>query len=221
MRQNVPGVADQRAPRPRDGGRPRLGRRPAGEGGAPPAWHAVRLPGTISFVRKAIRGDIHNVNTLTVGVNVTPDESRDDVDNADGLQQGDPVNRSSWWDTGGVRISGSVSGEVRRREEGLPIASLSMRLVKSLSSSLAISWVLVVSPSLSSSTLGDVLFSLDVSGWIPATLKQLSLKGMTNWFRSHNPVRTRYPSNSANIGGPGTSHHRMSASRWPCQTSNS
>ena len=40
-------------------------------------------------------GDIHNVNTLTVGVNVTPDESRDDVDNADGLQQGDPADRSS------------------------------------------------------------------------------------------------------------------------------
>ena len=99
----------------------------------------MRLPGTISFVRKAIRGDIHNVNTLTVGVNVTPDESRDDVDNADGLQQGDPVDRSSWWNTGGVLINGSVSGEVRRREEGLPIASLSMRLVKSLSSSLAIS----------------------------------------------------------------------------------
>ena len=163
---------------------------------------------------------MHNVNTLTVGVNVTPDESRDDVDNADGLQQGDPVDRSSWWRTGGVLINGSVSGEVRRREEGLPIASLSMRLVKSLSSSLAISWVLVVSPSLSSSTLGDV-FSFAASGWIPATLKQLSLKGMTNWFRSHNPVRTRYPSNSADIGGPSTSHHRMSASRWPCQTSNS
>ena len=120
------------------------------------------------------------MNTLTVGVNVTPDESRDDVDNADGLQQGDPVNRSSWWDSGGVRIRGSVSGEVRRRGEGLPIASLSMRLVKSLSSFSAISWVLVVSPSLSSSTLGDALFSLAVSGWIPATLKQLSLKGMTN-----------------------------------------
>ena len=119
------------------------------------------------------------MNTLTVGVNVTPDESRDDVDNADGLQQGDPVNRSSWCRTGGVRIRGSVVGEVRRREEGLPIASLSMRLVKSLSSSLAISWVLVVSPSLSSSTLGDV-FSFAASGWIPATLKQLSLKGMTN-----------------------------------------
>ena len=140
----------------------------------------MRLPGTISFVRKAIRGDIHNVNTLTVGVNVTPDESRDDVDNADGLQQGDPVNRSSWCRTGGVRIRGSVIGEVRRREEGLPIASLSMRLVKSLSSFSAISWVLVVSPSLSSSTLGDALFSLAASGWIPATLKQLSLKGMTN-----------------------------------------
>ena len=107
---------------------------------------------------------MHNVNTLTVGVNVTPDESRDDVDNADGLQQGDPVDRASWWRTGGVLINGSVSGEVRRREEGLPIASLSMRLVKSLSSSLAISWVLVVSPSLSSSTLGDVLFSFAVSG---------------------------------------------------------
>ena len=120
------------------------------------------------------------MNTLTVGVNVTPDESRDDVDNADGLQQGDPVDRSSWWNTGGVLISGSVSGEVRRREEGLPIASLSIRLVKSLSSFSAISWVLVVSPSLSSSTLGDVLFSFAASGWIPATLKQLSLKGMTN-----------------------------------------
>ena len=96
MRQDVPVVADQRAPRPRDGGRPRLGRRPAGEGEAPPAWHAVRLPGTISFVRKVIMGDIHNVNTLTVGVNVTPDESRDDVDNADGLQQGDPADKSSW-----------------------------------------------------------------------------------------------------------------------------
>ena len=115
-------------------------------------------------------------------MNVTPDESRDDVDNADGLQQGDPVDRSSWWNTGGVLISGSVSGEVRRREEGLPIASLSMRLVKSLSSSLAISWVLVVSPSLSSSTLGDALFSFGLSGWIPATLKQLSLEGMANWF---------------------------------------
>ena len=120
------------------------------------------------------------MNTLTVGVNVTPDESRDDVDNADGLQQGDPVNRSSWCRTGGVRIRGSVIGEVKRREEGLPIASLSMRLGKSLSSFSAISWMLVVSPSLSSSTLGDVLFSFAASGWIPATLKQLSLKGMTN-----------------------------------------
>ena len=104
------------------------------------------------------------MNKLTVGVNVTPEESREHIDNADGDQQGEPADKSSWWYTGGVLTSGSVSVVVRRWEEGLPSASLSMRLVKSLSSSLAIGWVPVVSPSSSSSTLGDVLFSFDVSG---------------------------------------------------------
>ena len=84
-------------------------------------------------------GDRHNVNKLTVGVNVTPDESREHVDNADGDQQGDPADKSSCWYTGGVLSSGSVGDVVRRWEAGLPNVTLSMHLAKSSSSSLSIS----------------------------------------------------------------------------------
>ena len=78
------------------------------------------------------------MNKLTAGVNVTPEESRDDVDNADGDQQGEPADKSNCWYTGGVLNSGSVSDEVRRGEGELPNMILSMRLVKSASSSLSI-----------------------------------------------------------------------------------
>ena len=88
------------------------------------------------------------MNKLTVGVNVTPEESREHIDNADGDQQGEPADKSSWWYTGGVLSSGSVSVVVRRWEVGLPNVILSKRLVKSLSSSSAIGWVPVVLSSL-------------------------------------------------------------------------
>ena len=200
VRQFVPVVADQHAPRPRDDGRRRPVQQRAGEGGAPPASRAVQPPGTISF-RKVIIGDRHKVNKLTVGVNPTLEESKEDVDKADGDQQGDPVGRPNCWYTGGDLCSGSISDVVRRGEAGLPSEILPMRVVKS-SSSLSIDWPPVVSSSLFSPSRGDVLFSLDPSGCIPATLKQLSLEGMANWFRSQNPARTSYPSNSANIGCP-------------------
>ena len=79
-------------------------------------------------------GDRHNVNKLTVGVNVTLEESREHVDSADGDQQGEPADKSSCWYTGGVLNSGSVNDVVRRWEAELPNVILSMRLVKSLSS---------------------------------------------------------------------------------------
>ena len=83
-------------------------------------------------------GDKHNVNKLTVGVNPTLDESREDVDNADGDQQGDPADKSSCWYTGGVLSSGSVGDVARRWEAGLPNVILAIRVVKSLSSSFSI-----------------------------------------------------------------------------------
>ena len=138
VRQVVPVVADQHVPQPRDGGRQRPGPRPAGGGEALPAWLAVQLPGTITLFRKAIMGDIHRVNKLTEGVNVTPEESRDDVDSADGDQQGEPADRSNRWYTGGVLNSGSVGDEVRRWEGELPSMILSRRVVKSISSSFPI-----------------------------------------------------------------------------------
>ena len=79
------------------------------------------------------------MNKLTVGVNPTLEESREDVDKADGDQQGDPVVSPSGWYTGGVLSSGSVGDMVRRWEAGLPNMTLSKRLAKSSSSSLSIS----------------------------------------------------------------------------------
>ena len=135
----VPDVADQHVPQPRDGARLRPGQKLVSEGGAPPAWRAVQLPGTISFVRKAIMGDKHKVNKLTEGVNVTLEESREHVESPDGDQQGEPADKSSCWYTRGVLNSGSVNDVVRRWEAELPNVILSMRLAKSSSSSLSIS----------------------------------------------------------------------------------
>ena len=137
VRQVVPVVADQHVPQPRDGVRLRRGQKLVSGGGVLPASHAVQPPGTISF-RKVIMGDKHNVNKLTVGVNPTLDESREDVDNADGDQQGDPADKSSCWYTGGVLSSGSVGDVARRWEAGLPNVILAIRVVKSLSSSFSI-----------------------------------------------------------------------------------
>ena len=133
----VPVVADQHVPQPRDDGLLRRGQRLVSGGGVLPPSRAVQLPGTISF-RKVIMGDIHNVNKLTGGVNPTLDESKEDVDNADGDQQGDPADRFSCWYTGGVLSSGSVGDVARRWEAGLPSVNLAMRVVKSLSSSFSI-----------------------------------------------------------------------------------
>ncbi len=78
------------------------------------------------------------MNELTIGVNPTLEESREDVDKADGDQQGEPADKSSCWYTGGVLNSGSVGDVVRRWEAGLPNTILSKRLAKSFSSSLPI-----------------------------------------------------------------------------------
>ena len=90
----VPGAAGQHDPQPLDGARLRLGRKRVSEGGVLPASRAVQLPGTISFVRKAIIGDRHRVNKLT-GENAALEESREHVDKADGDQQGEPADKSS------------------------------------------------------------------------------------------------------------------------------
>ena len=79
------------------------------------------------------------MNKLTVGVNVTLEESREHVKIPDGDQQGEPADKSSCWYTGGVLNSGSVGDVVRRWEAELPNVILSMRLAKSSSSSLSIS----------------------------------------------------------------------------------
>ena len=115
------------------------------------------------------------MNTLTGGVNPTLEESREDVDNADGDQQGDPVGTPNCWYTGGDLCSGSISDMERGGEAGLPNETLPKQVVKS-SSSLSTGRTPVISSSLVSLTRGDVLFSLDPSGCIPATLKQLSLE---------------------------------------------
>ena len=103
------------------------------------------------------------MNKLTGGVNPTLEESREDVDNADGDQQGDPVVRPSCWYAGGDLCSGSISDVERRGEAGLPNEILPMLVVKS-SSSLSTGRTPVVSSSLVSLTRGDVLFSLEPSG---------------------------------------------------------
>ena len=138
VRHFVPVAAGWHAPRPHDDGRQRPVQQRAGEGAAPPASRVVQPPRTISF-KKLIIGDRHKVNKLTVGVNVTLEESREHVDSADGDQQGEPADKSSCWYTGGVLNSGSVNDVVRRWEAELPNVTLSMRLAKSSSSSLSIS----------------------------------------------------------------------------------
>ena len=74
------------------------------------------------------------MNKLTGGVNPTLEESREDVDNADGDQQGDPVVRPSCRYTGGDLCSGSISDVERRGEGGLPNEILPRWVVKSSSS---------------------------------------------------------------------------------------
>ena len=75
------------------------------------------------------------MNKLTGGVNPTLEESREDVDKADGDQQGDPVGRPNCWYTGGDLCRGSISDVVRRGDAGLPSEILPMWVVKSSSSS--------------------------------------------------------------------------------------
>ena len=109
----------------------------AGEGAAPPASRVVQPPRTISF-KKLIIGDIHKVNKLTGGVNPTLEESREDVDNADGDQQGDPVGRPNCWYSGGDLCRGSINDAARRGEAGLPSEILPTRAI-TFSSSLSTS----------------------------------------------------------------------------------
>ena len=134
VRHFVPVAAGWHAPRPHDDGRQRPGQQRAGEGAAPPASRVVQPPRTISF-KKLIIGDRHKVNKLTGGVNPTLEESREDVDKADGDQQGDPVVRPNCWYTGGDLCRGSISDVVRRGDAGLPSEILPMWVVKSSSSS--------------------------------------------------------------------------------------
>ena len=84
------------------------------------------------------------MNKLTGGVNPTLEESREDVDKADGDQQGDPVVSPSGWYTGGVLSSGSVGDMVRRWEGEPPRLILSKLAAKSSSSPSIIGWPLVI-----------------------------------------------------------------------------